>query len=85
MKLGFIGAGNMSGAILDGVLKGGLLKADQLWVSNRHEDKLARFTLLGVHTTTDNRQVAHEADLVILGIGYAFKALSTGDHPLALF
>ncbi len=68
MKLGFIGAGNMSGAILDGVLKGGLLKADQLWISNRHEAKLARFALLGVHTTTDNRQVAREADLVILGI-----------------
>ena len=68
MKLGFIGAGNMSGAILDGILKGGLLEAEQLWVSNRHPDKLERFARLGVHTTTDNRQVAREADLVILGI-----------------
>lgn len=68
MKLGFIGAGNMSGAILDGVLKGGLLQAEQLWVSNRHEDKLERFARQGVHTTTDNCQVAREADLVILGI-----------------
>ena len=68
MKLGFIGAGNMSGAILDGVLKGGLLQAEQLWVSNRHQDKLERFARLGVHTTTDNCRVAREADLVILGI-----------------
>lgn len=68
MKLGFIGAGNMSGAILDGVLKGGLLQADQLWVSNRHENKLERFARLGVHTTADNCQVARETELVILGV-----------------
>ncbi|WP_294547482.1 pyrroline-5-carboxylate reductase [uncultured Pseudoflavonifractor sp.] len=68
MKLGFIGAGNMSGAILDGVLKGGLLQADQIWISNRHEDKLERFARLGVHTTTDNCQAARETDLVILGV-----------------
>ena len=68
MKLGFIGAGNMSGAILDGVLKGGLLQAEQLWISNHHGDKLERFARLGIHTTTDNCQVVRETDLVILGI-----------------
>ena len=68
MKLGFIGAGNMSGAILDGVLKGGLLQAEQLWISNHHGDKLERFARLGLHTTTDNCQVVRETDLVILGI-----------------
>ena len=60
MKLGFIGAGNMSGAILDGVLKGGLLQAEQLWISNHHGDKLERFARLGLHTTTDNCQVVRE-------------------------
>lgn len=68
MKLGFIGAGNMSGAILDGVLKGGLLRPEQILISNRHEDKLERFSQQGVRTTVDNLQVAREAELIILGV-----------------
>lgn len=68
MKLGFIGAGNMSGAILGGVLSSGKFPAHQIYLSNRHEEKLAPYREKGVHTTTDNGEVARCADLVILGI-----------------
>lgn len=68
LKLGFIGAGNMSGAILNGVLGSGLLLPEQIMISNRHEDKLRQFQDRGVHTTTDNRELARWAELVVLGI-----------------
>lgn len=66
--LGFIGAGNMNGAILDGVLGQGLVPADRVWLSNRHAEKMAGFAAKGVHTTTDNREVARHADLIVLGV-----------------
>ena len=67
-RLGFIGAGNMSGAILGGVLRSGLLTPNQITVSNRSAGKLARLANQGVHTTADNTVVVRESDLIILGI-----------------
>ena len=66
--LGFIGAGNMNGAILRGVLGQGLVTPDRVWLSNRHPEKLEPFAAEGVHTTTDNTQVAAQADLIVLGV-----------------
>lgn len=66
--LGFIGAGNMNGAILRGVLRQGLVTPDRVWLSNRHPEKLEPFAAEGVHTTTDNSQVAAQADLIVLGV-----------------
>lgn len=66
--LGFIGAGNMNGAILRGVLGQGLVEPDQIWLSNRHAEKLEPFAAEGIHTTTDNTQVATQADLIVLGV-----------------
>lgn len=66
--LGMIGAGNMNTAILNGVLRRGAVRPEQVWLSNRHGDKLASFSAQGVHTTTDNRAVAAHADLLVLGV-----------------
>lgn len=68
LRLGFIGAGNMSGAILGGILDSGLLPPERVFLSNRHEDKLAGFRRRGVNTTTDNIRVVREADVVVLGV-----------------
>ena len=66
--IGFIGAGNMGSAILKGVLERGVVRPDQVWLSNRHGDKLAPFAALGVHTTTDNREAASHAGMLVLGV-----------------
>lgn len=68
LKLGFIGAGNMAGAILGGILNSKLLPPEQVYISNRRQEKLEIHGRRGVFTTTDNTVVAKEADLVILGI-----------------
>ena len=68
MVLGFIGAGNMNGAILRGVLRQKRTEPERVWLSNRHPEKLDPFAAEGVHTTTDNAQVAAHSDLIILGV-----------------
>ena len=45
-RLGFIGAGNMGGAILSGLLRKGCLTADQVMVSDKAEGQLSRYAQL---------------------------------------
>lgn len=68
LQLGFIGAGNMSNAIINGILKSGSLSPKYIMISNRHPDKLESFKARGIHTTMENQEVARWADMVILGI-----------------
>lgn len=68
LTFGFIGAGNMNSAILNGALLGGIFSPEQVWLSNRSEGKLAPFRAKGIHTTTDNRALMEHADLVVLGV-----------------
>lgn len=66
--LGFIGAGNMSSAILDGVLRQGLALPGEVWLSNRSEEKLKPWRERGVNVTLDNVALAQNAELIILGV-----------------
>ncbi len=67
--LGFIGCGNMAQAMLQGILAKGLYSSDEVIVSRRSEDALQDIQReYGVRTTTDNREVAKEADVLILAI-----------------
>ncbi|MFC4803722.1 pyrroline-5-carboxylate reductase [Filifactor villosus] len=69
MKLGFIGCGNMAKAIIEGILSSELLFKEDIVVSALHsstlEEAKRRF---GVHTSGDNREVAENADCVILAV-----------------
>lgn len=68
MTIGFIGAGNMVSAILAGVLQKGLTAPDQVWLSNRSEEKLEPWKKRGIHVTQDNVILAQKADLIVLGV-----------------
>ncbi len=68
MTLGVIGAGNMAGAILNGILTSGLMEPSQIYVSNRHGEKLEPWKAKGLFTTTDNREVARQANLLLLAV-----------------
>lgn len=68
MKLGVIGAGNMSSAILQGVIKAGAFKVEDIYVSEILPDKLEQAAKLGVHTTTDSREVVSNSDYIMFGV-----------------
>lgn len=67
--LGFIGCGNMAQAMLKGILEKGLYQPENILVSRRNEAALGQIQeQFLVQTTTDNRQVAKKADILILAV-----------------
>ena len=66
--LGIIGAGNMASAILGGVLRGGLLRADRIVVSDRDEEKRAVMAQNGVSVTADNCEVASSCEYLMFAV-----------------
>ncbi|MEG2454002.1 MAG: pyrroline-5-carboxylate reductase, partial [Clostridia bacterium] len=67
-KIGFIGAGNMATAILNGILRSNIFCADDIIVSDIDAKKLEIIANLGVSTTNDNKLLLKEADYVVLAI-----------------
>jgi len=58
----------MGGAIADGILKGKVIPAADLVVSNRSAEKLQHFAAQGANTTTDNREAVNQADWIVLAV-----------------
>lgn len=68
-KIGFIGCGNMAGAMIGGIIKSGLMKKDEIIASAVHEETTKRAAKeFGIDTTTDNVQVAKNARVVVLAV-----------------
>lgn len=68
-KIGFIGAGNMGSAIIGGVLKSSLVKADDIFVSDVNEKALAELRKkTGVNVSTDNQVTVKNADILFLSV-----------------
>lgn len=68
LRLGFIGAGNMATAILDGVVSKQVFQPDHISISNPRSDKLKHPQELGVNVTNSNQEVAANSDIIILAI-----------------
>ncbi len=68
MKLGFIGAGEMGGAIIRGLLKSGY-KKEEILASVRTPEKANLLAdTLGIAAYTDNARVINEADRLFLAV-----------------
>lgn len=65
--IAIIGAGNMGRCLMSGLIDNHY-PADKLWLSNPNINKLTDFNQNEVHTTTDNRQAALAADILILAV-----------------
>ena len=69
MKIGFIGAGHMTQALVKGMLQSQNIKAEKIFVSNRTEGKLIKISeQYGVQTKSHNQEVVNECDVVILAM-----------------
>lgn len=67
-KLGFIGGGNMSTAIVKGILKSGAHSASNIWVSGPHIENLKHWCEMGANVTTSNGEVFKNCDMIFLGV-----------------
>ena len=67
MKLGFIGARNMAKAMIGGILKNNIFKPEEVIASDLYEPGLRQAKeSLGIHVTTDNKEVARTAEVLVL-------------------
>ncbi len=68
LKYGFIGAGNMGGAILRGAIAGGAVKAEETAVFGVRKDKLADTAAeLGIAPYTDIQKITADCKILIFG------------------
>lgn len=68
MKLGFIGAGEMGGAIIRGLLKAGWKKEEIMASVHTPEKANLLSSTLGIAAYTDNRRVIVESDRLFLAV-----------------
>jgi pyrroline-5-carboxylate reductase len=67
--IGFIGSGNMGGAMIGGIIQSGLIDKTQIYVSDISEPALTRMKeSYGVNITTDNTEVAKACDIIVLSV-----------------
>ena len=68
-KIAFIGGGAMAEAIIKGILGGGLLAAENIYVGNRTQKRCDYLkATYGVQAMPDNKAAVAEADLVIFAV-----------------
>ena len=65
--LAFIGAGNMSRAIIGGLISNHF-PADKIWATGTQLEKMDDLKQQGLHTSTDNNAAVAAADIVILAV-----------------
>lgn len=66
MKIGFIGGGNMAGALANGVIKSGLCKKSDVTICDINEESLKKYDK-EIKTSSDNKK-ALECDYIILAV-----------------
>lgn len=69
MKLGFIGCGNMAGAIMGGIIKEGICKPEDIIGADLFEPGRKKVQeTYGIQVTADNKEVAEQADVIFLSV-----------------
>lgn len=69
MKIGFIGCGNMGGAMMQGIIASGKCEAKDIYASDVCQELLSkRSSELGITALSDNKAVAGAAEVLFLSI-----------------
>lgn len=68
LRVGFVGGGNMAGAMIDAVLRSGLLSADSLSVFDPNTDICDLFRSKGLRIVSSNSELAQDCDIVFLAV-----------------
>jgi pyrroline-5-carboxylate reductase len=69
LKIGFLGGGNMAGALVRGLLHSHAVDPEQILASDVKAERLAELHgKYGIRTTTDNEELARTSDVVVLAV-----------------
>ena len=67
-KIGFIGCGNMGGAILYGALESGVLPKENAYVYDINPAMMEKAESWGVNLCTDDEDVCQKSDIILLAV-----------------
>lgn len=67
-KLGFIGMGNMAGAIAQGIVKSGYLSGEQMIAYDIMESQLGKVKNLGFQIAKSEKEVVELSEMVLIGV-----------------
>lgn len=68
-KLGFLGAGNMAGALIKGLLHARAVEPSSILASDVREERRAQLAAEhGIRTTADNHKLVREVDVLVLAV-----------------
>ena len=67
-KIGFIGCGNMGGAILYGALESGVLPKENAYVYDINPEMMKKAESWGVNLCTDDEDVCAKSDIILLAV-----------------
>jgi len=69
MKLGIIGAGNMASAIMGGIVKKGIIPAQEIICSSPVEaERTKAAESFGINVTADNKEVVSGSEIILLAV-----------------
>lgn len=68
-KIGFIGAGKMGSALMQGIIKAGIVKPENVGAGDVYEPGLKKLKeTLGIRISTDNSVIARESEILLLAV-----------------
>ena len=78
MKIGFLGAGAMGGAILEAALHNGVVRANDVYVSDFSDVIDEKYRKMGCNIVRNNEELGRESDIVLVALKpqYAAPALA---------
>ena len=86
MKLGFIGTGNMAGAIMGGIIKKGIIAPEEIIGSDIMEAGRERAKKEhGIHVTADNIEVTQKAEVLVLSVKPQFYAQTIAEIIIKIY
>ncbi|MCA9588324.1 MAG: pyrroline-5-carboxylate reductase [Myxococcales bacterium] len=69
LTIGFIGGGNMAGALVKGMVHAGVAPAGKIWVSDVKPERLSAIAQAhGVRTTGDNHALVAACDVIVIAV-----------------
>ncbi len=68
-RIGFVGAGNMAGALIRGLIHANAVRPDQIRASDVKGERLEELgKLFGITTTNDNEALAKGSDVIVIAV-----------------
>jgi len=68
MKIGFLGAGAMGGAILDGAINSGIIEPKDVYVFDMSDKIIDKYTKAGCNIVSNNEELGKASDMVVLAV-----------------